>query len=79
MDLINAQLRQKATLQSSNAPSEHDCSTRHPVFFTDRLERARGMLWKLDGGEASPVALGYVYLEDRGRGYENGNRDGPKL
>ncbi|KAG5921038.1 hypothetical protein E4U61_007185 [Claviceps capensis] len=79
MDLTNAQPRHGSALQSPNQTFEHDCSTRHPVFFTGRLERARGMPWKVGGGEASPVALGYVYLEDRGCGYGDGNRNGPKL
>ncbi|TWU77229.1 hypothetical protein ED733_001319 [Metarhizium rileyi] len=41
----------------------HNSSTRHPVFFTERLRRSPAALESWSGGMNNPVAHGYVYQE----------------
>lgn len=59
-----------------------DPSTRHPVFFTDRLWKAHGAP---PGSSAGPVSEGYVYrepgarVERGGKAVEVGAAFGSKL
>jgi hypothetical protein len=49
-------------LSSSQIPRPiFDASIRHPVFFTDRLQRAPAGVNTGGGAWASPVAVGYVF------------------
>ncbi|KAF5128198.1 hypothetical protein E5D57_009132 [Metarhizium anisopliae] len=41
----------------------HNSSTRHPVFFTERLRKSPASLGPWAGGVNNPVAHGYVYQE----------------
>lgn len=69
-----AQLRNSQTL--GLGPQQLDASTRHPVFFTERLKKApAGVAWG-GGAWCSPVAEGYVFEDGVARAGRGGGRGG---
>ncbi|KAF8466204.1 hypothetical protein BDZ91DRAFT_725779 [Kalaharituber pfeilii] len=75
--LIHARSLVNSPVPSTPQTQPYDPSTRHPVFFTERLRKSRGSgFGGQGGGDAgwNPAAYGYV-LRGRGDSSPGGNGD----